>query len=134
MSSGLNWTEHYTSPFSITARAYYDPELRDVMNGLEVVNEPGKEFEYLSGSTQLLGMVIEKATGKTLSQYLSESFWKPMGMEQDALWQVDSEDSGMEKTYVVLLVMPGILLVLECYLKMMESLMESKYYQRNLQK
>ncbi|MBW1294014.1 serine hydrolase domain-containing protein [Aquimarina litoralis] len=99
MSSGLNWTEHYTSPFSITARAYYDPELREVMNGLEIVDEPGKEFVYLSGNTQLLGMVIEKATGKTLSKYLSESFWKPMGMEEDALWQVDSEESGMEKSY-----------------------------------
>lgn len=99
MSSGLNWTEHYTSPFSITARAYYDPELREVMNGLEIIDEPGKEFVYLSGNTQLLGMVIEKATLKTLSEYLSESFWKPMGMEEDALWQVDSEESGMEKSY-----------------------------------
>ncbi|MHA7055575.1 serine hydrolase domain-containing protein [Aquimarina sp. M1] len=99
MASGLNWTEHYTSPFSITARAYYDPDLREVMTGLDFVEEPGKEFTYLSGNTQLLGMVIEKATGKTLSTYLSESFWKPMGMEQDALWQVDSEDNGMEKAY-----------------------------------
>ena len=46
MSSGLNWTEHYTSPFSITARAYYDPELREVMNGLDIVDEPAKEFRY----------------------------------------------------------------------------------------
>ena len=99
MASGLNWTEHYTSPFSITARAYYDPDLREVMNGLEVVEEPGKSFKYLSGSTQLLGMVIEKATGKNLSNYLSESFWKPLGMQEEALWQVDSEKNGMEKTY-----------------------------------
>ncbi|WP_378180497.1 serine hydrolase domain-containing protein [Aquimarina sp. SS2-1] len=99
MASGLNWTEHYTSPFSITARAYYDPDLREVMKGLDFVDQPGKEFRYLSGNTQLLGMVIEKATGKTLSKYLSESFWKPMGMEQDALWQVDSDENGMEKSY-----------------------------------
>lgn len=99
MSSGLNWTEHYTSPFSITARAYYDPDLRDVMLGLDVIEEPGQSYKYLSGNTQLLGMVIEKATGKQLSEYLSENFWKPMGMEQDALWQVDSEENGMEKTY-----------------------------------
>ena len=99
MSSGLNWTEHYTSPFSITARAYYDPDIREVMLGLDVVDEPGQEFRYLSGNTQLLGMVIEKATGKSLSTYLSESFWKPMGMANDAIWQLDSEDSGMEKAY-----------------------------------
>ncbi len=99
MSSGLNWTESYTSPFSITAKAYYDTDIREVLLGLEVTEEPGKEFKYLSGNTQLLGMVIEKATGKTLSQYLSESFWKPMGMENEAIWQLDSEDSGMEKAY-----------------------------------
>ncbi len=99
MSSGLNWEESYESPFSITAKAYYDTNIREVLLGLEVVDEPGKEFKYLSGNTQLLGMVIEKATGKNLSKYLSESFWKPMGMQQDAIWQLDSEDSGMEKAY-----------------------------------
>lgn len=99
MSSGLNWDESYKSPFSITAKAYYDTDIREVLLGLEVVEEPGKEFKYLSGNTQLLGMVIEKATGKNLSDYLYESFWAPMGMEQDALWQLDSEDSGMEKAY-----------------------------------
>ncbi|GAA4275120.1 serine hydrolase [Aquimarina gracilis] len=99
MSSGLNWEESYKSPFSITAKAYYDTNIREVLLGLEVVEEPGQEFKYLSGNTQLLGMVIEKATGKPLSEYLSESFWKPMGMEQEAIWQLDSEDSGMEKAY-----------------------------------
>ncbi|WP_106791539.1 serine hydrolase [Aquimarina sp. Aq78] len=99
MSSGLNWTEHYTSPFSITARAYYDPNIRDIMLGLDIVEEPGQRFEYLSGNTQLLGMVIEKATGKKLSTYLSESFWKPLGMEHEAIWQLDGEESGMEKAY-----------------------------------
>ncbi len=99
MSSGLNWEESYKSPFSITAKAYYDTDIREVLLGLEVEEEPGQEFKYLSGNTQLLGMVIEKATGKSLSTYLSESFWKPMGMEQDAIWQLDSEDSGMEKAY-----------------------------------
>jgi len=99
MSSGLNWEESYKSPFSITAKAYYDTNIREVLLGLEVTEEPGQRFKYLSGNTQLLGMVIEKATGKTLSAYLSENFWKPMGMEQEAIWQLDSENSGMEKAY-----------------------------------
>lgn len=99
MASGLNWEEDYYSPFSMTARAYFDDNIRDQILQLEVVETPGEEYEYLSGNTQLLGMVIEKATGKTLSEYLSESFWKPLGMQQDALWQLDSEESGMEKAY-----------------------------------
>lgn len=99
MSSGLNWDESYYNPFSMTARAYFGEDIREQILSLEVTEEPGKEFKYLSGNTELLAMVIEKATGMTVSEYLSESFWKPMGMQHDALWQLDSEESGMEKAY-----------------------------------
>ncbi|MBT8318849.1 MAG: beta-lactamase family protein, partial [Gramella sp.] len=99
MSSGLNWDENYYNPFASTARAYFDDDIREQVLDLEVIEEPGEKFKYLSGNTQLLGMVIEKATGKNLSEYLSESFWKPMGMNDAALWQLDSEESGMEKAY-----------------------------------
>ncbi|APG60856.1 serine hydrolase domain-containing protein [Christiangramia salexigens] len=99
MASGLNWNENYYNPFASTARAYFDDNIREQVLALEVVEQPGKEFEYLSGNTQLLGMVLEKATGKNLSQYLSESFWEPLGMNDNALWQLDSEESGMEKAY-----------------------------------
>jgi CubicO group peptidase (beta-lactamase class C family) len=99
MSSGLNWKEDYYNPFSMTVKAYLDEDIREMILNLEVVEEPGEEFEYLSGNTQLLAMVLEKATGKNVSQYMSESFWKPMGMENHALWQLDSEESGMEKAF-----------------------------------
>lgn len=99
MASGLNWEESYKSPFSITARANYTDDLKSVIDGLSVDNPPGKSFQYLSGATQLLGMVIEKATNKSLSKYLSESFWQPMGMSENALWQLDSNESGMAKAF-----------------------------------
>ncbi|WP_424492871.1 serine hydrolase domain-containing protein [Salinimicrobium sp. GXAS 041] len=99
MASGLNWEENYYSPFSMTARAYFGKDIREQILNLKVTEEPGEEWEYLSGNTQLLGMVIEKATGNTLSEYLSQSFWEPLGMRNNALWQLDSEESGMEKAY-----------------------------------
>ncbi len=99
MASGLNWDESYTSPFSVTARSYYDDDLAETILGLEVTDEPGKEVTYLSGNTQLLGMVIQKATGKKLATYLSDSFWKPLGMEQKALWQLDDDENQLAKTY-----------------------------------
>lgn len=99
MSSGLDWNEDYYNPFSVTARAYFDKDIRKIAMNMKIDSPPGAEFEYLSGNTILLGMVIEKATGKNLSKYLSESFWKPLGMKNDALWQLDSEESGMEKAY-----------------------------------
>ncbi|WP_037318486.1 serine hydrolase [Salegentibacter sp. Hel_I_6] len=99
MSSGLNWNENYYNPFGMTARAYFDENIRELVLRLKVTQDPGESFKYLSGNTILMGMVIEKATGENLSEYLSESFWKPMGMQSDALWQLDSQESGMEKAY-----------------------------------
>ncbi len=99
MASGLDWDESYISPFSVTARAYYDDHLAETILNQKVVEEPGQYFKYLSGNTQLLGMVIEKATGKKLANYLSESFWQPMGAEQPALWQVDDAEHKLAKSY-----------------------------------
>jgi len=99
MASGTNWDEAYYSPLSITTRAYFDDDLEKVMLGLEVVNEPGQNFKYASGDTQMLAMVIEKATGKKLYDYLTESFWKPLGCENSTLWQVDSDDHDLVKAY-----------------------------------
>lgn len=99
MSSGTNWDEAYYSPFSITTRAYFDDDLAKVINGLKVVNQPGKAFKYASGDTQMLAMVIEKATGKKLYEYLEESFWKPLGSENQTLWQLDSDAQDLVKAY-----------------------------------
>ncbi len=98
MSSGLNWEEKYTTPFSTTARAYYGSNISDLIIDLEVVEKPGVYFDYLSGNTQILAMVVESATSMRISQYASEKLWKPLGASQDALWCLD-RDNGMEKAY-----------------------------------
>ena len=102
MASGLNWQEDYYNPFGMTAQSYLDENIRKIILDLKVVEQPGEKFKYLSGNTELLGMVIEKATQKSLSNYLSESFWQPLGMQENALWQLDSEESGMEKAFCCL--------------------------------
>ncbi|WP_114492230.1 serine hydrolase domain-containing protein [Candidatus Ulvibacter alkanivorans] len=99
MASGLDWQESYTSPFSVTARSYYDDDLAETILDLEVVDPPGEAFKYLSGNTQLLGMVIQKATNKPLATYLTASFWKPMGFEQPALWQIDDTEHRLVKAF-----------------------------------
>ncbi len=99
MASGLSWDEKYYSPFSIVTRAYFDDHLKEVILGLSIKEKPGQEFRYLSGATQLLAMCIEKATGEYLSNYVSKHFWKPMGAENDALWQLDEAYTGIEKAY-----------------------------------
>ncbi len=99
MSSGMKWSEDYYSPSSITTKLYFDGDIQSVMNTLPIYQAPGKKFIYQSGDTQLLGIAIQRATGKSLSTLLSDYFWKPMGAEHDALWQVDSEEQGIEKAY-----------------------------------
>lgn len=98
MSSGLDWQETYTTPFSPTAQAYYGSDINKLMNEMQIIEKPGVEFKYLSGNTQLLAMVLEAATGQRISDYASEKLWKRIGARKDALWNLDRED-GMEKAY-----------------------------------
>jgi CubicO group peptidase (beta-lactamase class C family) len=98
MSSGINFDEDYVSPFAYPAQAYYGSDLHKLTYGYKVSEEGGKVFKYLSGNTELLGFVLQKATGKTLSEYMSEKIWKPIGAKNDALWSLDAKD-GMEKAY-----------------------------------
>lgn len=98
MASGLNWDEQYYSPFSVVTKAYFDDDLKKVILNLKTTEQPGQKFKYSSGDTQLLAMIIEKATRESLSDYISEHFWKPLGCENEAFWQVDNPE-GVEKAY-----------------------------------
>jgi CubicO group peptidase (beta-lactamase class C family) len=98
MSSGINFDEDYVNPLAYPAQAYYGSDLKKLTYGYKVTAEPGKEFIYLSGNTELLSFVLEKATGKTLSEYASEKLWKPLGAKNNAFWSLDHKD-GSEKAY-----------------------------------
>ena len=97
MESGLNWDEDYKNPFLPNAKAYYGRSLIKATFSRKFKGNPGERFEYQSGSTQLLGFAVKKAINQSLASYLSEKFWTPLGMEQNAEWSTD--ESGMEKTY-----------------------------------
>ncbi len=99
MTAGLQWNEHYKNPFDITARAYYGPDIEKLMlSEVPVVNPPGKAWEYQSGASQLLGLVIRKASGSSLSQFASQYLWSPIGAERDAQWHLDHKN-GTELSY-----------------------------------
>lgn len=99
MASGQHWDENYYGPTSVTTQAYFKTDLRSLMLSLPIDKKPGQQFIYQSGDTQLLAMVLEKATKMTVADFVSKYFWQPMGMEQDALWQIDHADNGIEKAY-----------------------------------
>ena len=98
MSSGLSWSEGYSSPFSITTKAYYGDDINSLIHGLSAEEASGVEWSYKSGDTQVLALILKSITGKSLSEYMHEKLWGPMGYEQDAIWSLDHKD-GVEKAY-----------------------------------
>ena len=93
----MQWDESYDNPFTVTAKAYYGNHLRELMLTLPIVDAPGKTYNYQSGSTELLGLCIMKATGKSLSDLASEWLWKPLQAEHEAQWHTDPQ--GTELCY-----------------------------------
>jgi CubicO group peptidase (beta-lactamase class C family) len=98
MSSGTNWDESYANPFSVTTQAYYGSDIYKVATGVNVIHTPGTLHSYKSGDSQLLGLIVEQATGKSLSAYAAEKLWQPIGAEHPALWSTD-HTGGHEKAY-----------------------------------
>lgn len=98
MSSASSWDEHYSSPFSITTRAYYGRDLPGTMKNVKILKNPGIMFNYRSGDTQFLERILTGTTGMSLAEYASEKLWQPLGAELPALWSLDRRQ-GTEKAY-----------------------------------
>lgn len=94
MTSGVKWNEDYTDIKSDVARMFIEPVPAGedptvyYMKKLPREFEPGKKWVYKTGETNLIGVLVMRATGKPLATYLSEKIWSK-GMEQDAFWMVD---------------------------------------------
>jgi CubicO group peptidase (beta-lactamase class C family) len=99
MTSGLKFDE-YASPWDDATTSYWSPDLRAAALNTQIGEAPGYRFHYNDYNTTLIGMVLERATGMTVSKYLETRLWQPMGAEGDATWSLDSEHSGFEQMSV----------------------------------
>jgi len=101
MSSGVRWTEAYGDPSSDVIRigSAVAPPGQDpivaYMGALPRVAPPGSSFHYKSGETDLAAVLVARAVGRPLADYLSETIWRPFGMEHDAVWVTDT--AGFER-------------------------------------
>ena len=97
MTSGVRWNEDYTDPKSDVAQAGRDLGIVGVHPTLEYMRRlpraapPGTRNNYNTGETDLAGILVSRATGLSLSDYLSQKIWVPFGMERDAIWICDRQ-------------------------------------------
>ncbi len=99
MRSGIRFNEGYFNPFGDVAKYYYGTNLNKYVRKLKTERPPGETFEYRSVNTQLLAMIISRATGRPVSQYLQEKIWSRLDMEYDASWSIDSRKHQTEKAF-----------------------------------
>lgn len=92
MTSGVRWNEDYADATSDVATFNkHQPEqgvdaLVSYMRRLPREAPPGTRWNYNTGETNLVGILVSQATKKPLATYLSEKIWAPAGMEQQATW------------------------------------------------
>lgn len=89
MSSGTSYNESDKSYFSMNAYGYYGEDEEYMVKLMEKKEEPGVFWQYRSGDTQVLGLVVEKVFGKSISALVAERFMQPMGANADAQWLLD---------------------------------------------
>ncbi|MEM1132734.1 MAG: serine hydrolase [Pseudomonadota bacterium] len=98
-SSGIAWNENYSDPESsvIRMRAIIagGGSMGELAASMQREFEPGTKFRYSSMETFVLGMVLSRATGESVSSYLERKLWHPLGMETDAYWLLDSDGAEM---------------------------------------
>lgn len=76
---------------------YYPDQRQLALENTHIVDPPGEYFLYNKYHPQLLGLILERSTGVSVTEYLQEKLWNPLGMEFSGSWSLDSEASGFEK-------------------------------------
>jgi CubicO group peptidase (beta-lactamase class C family) len=104
MASGVAFREDYTDMTSDIAKLARATLGQEPGGGLAAVTrfntrnaEPGQRFSYASSESMVLGLVLARATRRSVSDYASEKLWQPLGAEADATWSIDA--TGQEITY-----------------------------------
>ncbi|MFT7043050.1 MAG: CubicO group peptidase (beta-lactamase class C family) [Candidatus Azotimanducaceae bacterium] len=99
MSSGAAWNEDYSDVESDIMRLgrimSVGGSLDEFVGTLTREREPGAYNHYNSADTQALAMLLSRATGMSITDYITDKLWHPLGMESDAYWLVDDENVEM---------------------------------------
>jgi CubicO group peptidase (beta-lactamase class C family) len=98
MSSGIRYREGGFLSLGDDTYTYYGVDLRDVaLNRTRIEAPPGTGWQYNNYHPLLLGLVLERTTGMSVSEFMARRLWQPLGAEADATWNLDSKQSRFEK-------------------------------------
>lgn len=103
MSSGVKFKENYdgTGDNSTLSRMLFTSENPGAAAAVAQFNTrdapPDTRFYYAGAETEVLGLVVARATGQSMAEYLRSRIWEPLGAEADASWIVDTR--GVEVAY-----------------------------------
>jgi CubicO group peptidase (beta-lactamase class C family) len=99
MSSGLEYAEGRFPLFNgdDPLTTYHPDQRRLALTNIQIEGPPGQTFRYNKYHPQLLGMVLERTTGMSVTAWTQTRLWDRLGMEFDGAWTLDSEASGFEK-------------------------------------
>lgn len=95
MTSGVKWNESYTDPQSDVAQMnryvveYGGDAIVEQMKRLPREAEPGVKWVYKTGETNLIGVLVENAVGKSLADYAQSKIVEPAGFAGGMFWMVD---------------------------------------------
>ena len=76
---------------------YYPDQRQAALEFTKIIDPPGEYFQYNKYHPQLLGLILERTTNTSVTDYMQEKLWNPLGMEFSGSWSIDSEASGFEK-------------------------------------
>ena len=72
----------------------------DVWAGLPLLFQPGAEWNY-SVATDVLGRVVEAASGSGLDEFFASRIFGPLGMTETAFWVPDDRRSRLAALYTI---------------------------------
>ncbi len=85
MASGLKESYDF-SPWSLRMQRTMGTDIVAPNLATEVGGPPGVKFAHINPPPQILGIIIERATGRRFGDYLSEKFWRPIGAHDAQLF------------------------------------------------
>ena len=99
MASGLEYEEFRPLLFNSDdiLTSYYPNQRKISLENTHIIALPGEYFRYNKYHPQLLGLILERATGMTVTNFLQTRIWGKLGMEFDGSWSTDSKASDFEK-------------------------------------